>query len=294
MHRVHQPGATRAQERPGPAPAVDPRRAWLSSLGNQGVQRVLARFSTTTPVPDAVLAAAPNATYPQGLAKLLPTPQDITFNPAQPDDAVTHAALIPHDPANYWRWIEFGPTAVRQTEANTEAVITHELVHVRQFLGWWQEWNALPAATRDPWETYVDKLSAGGRAQGPQELEAHATVLAVIPQLSGIERRQALQGLFSAFASAETFVPPPGVTPEATAAATAPDILAAFATTPDPAFGDTLWRALMGAAPGREVVLRVLHELEPIARAGYANPNLQEFYDGFLKRNGLTFAEVFP
>jgi hypothetical protein len=255
---------------------------------------VLARLSTNTPVADAVLAAAPNAIYPQGLARLAPKPEDITFNAAQGDDAVTHASLVPADPGNYWRWIEFGPTAVRQTEANTEAVITHELVHVRQFLGWWQTWNALPAASREPWEAYVEKLSAGGRAEGPQELEAHATVLGYIPRLSGIERRQALQGLFSAFASAETFVPPPGVAPEATAAATAPEILAAFAATPDPAFGDTLWRALMGAEPGRAVVLRVLRELEPIARAGYADPARQTFYDGFLKRNELTFTDVFP
>ena len=119
----------------------------------------------------------------------------------------------------------------------------------------------MPSASREPWEDYVKRLSAGGRDTGPQELEAHATVLAYIPKLSGVERRQALLGLFSAFASAETFVPPPGVTPEATAAATAPDILAAFATTPDPAFGDTLWRALMTAEPGREVVLRVLRDL---------------------------------
>jgi hypothetical protein len=294
MHRVHHPGPTRRAERPGPAPAADPRRAWLLSLGNQGVQRVLARLSTGASVPDAVLAAAPKAVYPEGIVKLAPKPEDITFNPAQSDDAVTHAALVPVDPGNYWRWIEFGPTAVRDTDANTEAVITHELVHVRQFLGWWHEYNALPAASREPWEDYVKRLSAGGRDRGPQELEAHATVLAYLPKLSGVERRQALLGLFSAFASAETFVPPPGVTPEATAAATAPDILAAFATTPDPAFGDTLWRALMTAEPGRAVVLRVLRDLEPIARAGYVDPARQEFYDGFLKRQGLTFAEVFP
>jgi hypothetical protein len=294
MHRVHHPGPTRPPVRPGPAPAADPRQAWLLSLGNQGVQRVLARLSTPVSVPDAVLAAAPNAVYPEGLAKLAPKPEDITFNPAQKDDAVTHAALIPADPGNYWHWIEFGPTAVRETDANTEAVITHELVHVRQFLGWWQQWNALPTASREPWEDYVNRLSAGGRADGPQELEAHATALAYIPRLSGVERRQALLGLFSAFACAETFVPPPGVTPEATTAATAPDILAAYATTPDPAFGATLWRALMTVAPGREVVVRVLRELEPIARSGYQDPELQVFYDGFLKRQGLTFAEVFP
>ena len=49
----------------------------------------------------------------------------------------------------------------------------------------------------------------------------------------------------------------------------------------------------MTAEPGREVVLRVLRDLEPIARAGYADPVRQEFYDGFLKRQGLTFTEVF-
>jgi hypothetical protein len=49
MHRVHHPGPTRPPVRPGPAPAADPRRAWLLSLGNQGVQRVLARAGCPDP-----------------------------------------------------------------------------------------------------------------------------------------------------------------------------------------------------------------------------------------------------
>ena len=38
--------------------------------------------------------------------------------------------------------------------------------------------------------------------------------------------------------------------------------------------------------------LRVLREFQPIASAGYANPAKQTFYDSFLKRAGLTWAEV--
>ena len=36
----------------------------------------------------------------------------------------------------------------------------------------------------------------------------------------------------------------------------------------------------------------MLRELQPIAVAGYANPAKQPFYDSFLKRVGLTWAEV--
>ena len=90
------------------------------------------------------------------------------------------------------------------------------------------------------------------------------------------------------------YKPPPGVTPEATTAATAPVILAAFTAQTDlqSEYGEMLWYSLKGINPDKDGWLRVLRELQPIAVAGYANPAKQPFYDSFLKRVGLTWAEV--
>ena len=120
------------------------------------------------------------------------------------------------------------------------------------------------------------------------------TGLDFLPKLSRVERRAALQQLFVAFLKTAQYVPPPGVTPEATTAATAPVILDAFTaqTTIQPEYGELLWYALLGASLDRDGWLRFLRELLPIAAAGYADAAKQWFYDSSLERAGLTWAEV--
>ena len=180
---------------------------------------------------DAIVAAAPSAEYPAGLPVIVPQPADIDIDLSYADDAVTRWSEVPADPANYWHWMHWGPTSVRDTEANTQAVITHELVHVKQIHGWWQDWNALDPATRDPWEIYMAPMNELARLHGPQELEAYATGLDFLPKLSRAERAAGATTAVRRFLKTAQYVPPTGVTPETTTAATAPVILDAFTGT---------------------------------------------------------------
>ena len=147
-------------------------------------------------------------------------------------------------------------------------MITHELVHAKQIHGWWQDWKGWtrPRATRgsSTWRRWT----SSARWQGPQELEAYITGLDFLPKLTRAERAAALQQLFVAFLKTAKYVPPPGVTPEATTAATAPMILDAFTaaqTELQAEYGEMLWYALMGENLDRDGWLRVLRELLPIA-----------------------------
>jgi hypothetical protein len=293
-----EPGAAPYPERTAPQPATLSPAGVLAlqrSLGNRGVCRLIARTATQEQTMcDAIVAAAPKATFPPGLPVLLPQPADIDIDLDYPAEAYTRSADVPANPANYWRWMHWGKNSVRETEANTLGVITHELVHVKQIHGWWQDWSGLDPATRDPWETYMAPMDEPGRWAGPQELEAYMTGLDFMPRLTHAERKPALQGLFDSYIKTGEYKPPPGVTPEATTAATAPVILAAFTAQTDlqSEYGEMLWYSLKGINPDKDGWLRVLRERQPIAAAGYANPAKQPFYDSFLKRVGLTWAEV--
>ena len=119
----------------------------------------------------------------------MPQPTDIDIDLATPTTAVTRWSEVPADPANYWHWMHWGPTSVRDTEANTQAVITHELVHAKQIHGWWQDWqraSTRPRAIRgsSTWRRWTNSA----RWHGPQELEAYATGLDFLPKLSRAER----------------------------------------------------------------------------------------------------------
>ena len=318
-----EPGAVPHREPAAPLPApLSPAGvlALQRSLGNQGVQRLIARAAPsaapTTGWPpaeavktaraagnvadeengmrDAIVVAAPSATFPQGLPVQLPQTTDVHIDLAYDAEAYTRAAEAPAHPDNYWHWMHWGKNSVRDTEANTLAAITHELVHAKQIHGWWQDWNGLDPATRDPWEVYMGPMDEPARWAGPQELEAYMTGLDFLPKLTPVERRAALQQLFVAFVKTAKYVPPPGVTPEATTAATAPVILDAFnaQTTIQPEYGEWFWHALLGASLDRDGWLRFLRELLPIAAAGYADAGKQWFYDSSLERAGLTWAEV--
>ncbi len=300
-----EPGAAPHPERTPPQAATLSPAGVLAlqrSLGNQGVGRLIARAAPAAATDaaheqalrDAIVAAAPSASYPAGLPVIVPQPADIDIDLSYADDAVTRWSEVPANPANYWHWMHWGPTSVRDTEANTQAVITHELVHAKQIHGWWQDWQALDPATRDPWEIYMAPMNELKRLHGPQELEAYATGLDFLPKLSRAERAAALQQLYVAFLKTAQYVPPTGVTPETTTAATAPVILDSFTaqTQLQAEYGDLLWYMLIGENPNRDGWLRVLRELLPIAQTGYANAAKQTFYDSFLKRAGLTWAEV--
>ncbi|HEX6022741.1 MAG TPA: hypothetical protein VFZ00_12145 [Solirubrobacter sp.] len=314
------------QARTEQPPALTPSGllALQRSLGNQGVGRLIARAAPaaeattaaawppaeavkaaraagdvaaeTAALRAAILAAAPNATFAQGLPEQQPKPAEVDIDLAYDAEAYTRVTEVPANPDNYWRWMHWGRNSVRESEAHTLAVITHELVHVQQFLGWWKAYDALDPATRPPWLTYIAPLSEEARGLGPQELEAHMTSLDFLPRLKPAERRTALQQLFVAFIKTGQYVPPAGVTPETTTAATAPVILDAFKAQPEiqPEYGEWFWHALRSENPDRDGWLRYLRELLPIAEAGYADAAKQPFYDSFLKRVGLTWAVVVP
>ena len=117
-----------------------------------------------------------------------------------------------------------------------------------------------------------------------------------LPRLARSERQEALRGIFVSYALTSEYVPPAGVTPETTTTASAPAILAAFAkasTGLQDEYGHALWWSLLKVEQPKDVWVRVLRELEPIARKGYADPTFTSFYDSFLKELGLTFAGVF-
>ena len=189
-----EPGAAPHPERTAPRPATLSPAGVLAlqrSLGNQGVGRLIARTPTQEQAMcDTIVAAAAKATFPAGLPVLLPQPADIDIDLDYPAEAYTRSADVPANPANYWRWMHWGKNSVRETEANTLGVITHELVHVKQIHGWWQDWNALDPATRDPWETYMQPMDEPGRWAGPQELEAYMTGLDFMPRLTHAEKRR--------------------------------------------------------------------------------------------------------
>ena len=169
-----EPGAAPHPERTAPRPATLSPAGVLAlqrSLGNQGVGRLIAR----TPHGDTKhddparhdRRRGAEGEFPPGLPVLLPQPADIDIDLAYPAEAYTRSADVPANPANYWRWMHWGKNSVRETEANTLGVITHELVHVKQIHGWWQDWNALDPATRDPWETYMQPMDEPGALARP-------------------------------------------------------------------------------------------------------------------------------
>ena len=122
------------------------------------------------------------------------------------------------------------------------------------------------------------------------------TGLDFMPSLTHAERKPALQGLFDAYIKTGEYMPPPGVTPEATTAATAPVILAAFTaqTHLQSEYGEMLWYSLKGIIPIRTAGCGCCASSSRSPSPATRTLAKQPFYDSFLKRVGLTWAEVAP
>jgi len=252
---------------------------------------------------EAILAAVPGAVYPAGLPPLKPAPDDIRIDltlktgskTGTETEAETRNAEVPLNEANWWRWIYFGPGTLGSTRAHTEAVITHELVHVRQLRDQRLAWNALPAAGRPTWDDYIRPFNLDVRVHGPQELEAYRTGLGFLSRLDKKERREALRGVFVSYVNATAYAPAAGVALEISTATVGPELLDAYAkASPDlqNELGAELWWSLLYVDPAKEVWQRVLVELAPIARKGYEDATFRPHYDTFLRLKGLTFADV--
>ncbi|MFQ5524996.1 MAG: DUF4157 domain-containing protein [Thermoanaerobaculia bacterium] len=244
----------------------------------------------------AILKVATKTTPPKDVPPLAPKADDIQVNLSLSELGVTKQQEVPKNPDNYWRWIEWGPDSLIETEAHTEGLIFHELVHVRQFRQLWDAYEAIPEATRPSWEVFMQPYSRRERVLGPEELEAEITILDRLDRLTPREQRQGLEGVFIAYINTGTFTPAKGVTPPAiTSAQARTRILAAFSSAADPVkslMGQMLWRSLIRLHKPAAVWVTILRELEPVGRRGYADPTFQPHYDSFLSSIGLSITDV--
>jgi hypothetical protein len=241
---------------------------------------------------EAIAAAAAGATFPAGVAKTAPTPDEIRLDPKLGGDALAQARPkdIPADPANYWRWMFFAPSLLDGSEVQAIAITTHELVHVAQYKKIWDAFASDKSPDKPAWEDYLKPYQQRDRVHGPEELEAHVTSLAFLTRLAPDEQTTALRGLYHAYIATGAYVPPKGDTLAITTADVGPKILDFFKTA-DAALQDRmskdLWWSLLDAGPDKSVWLAVLRDLKPVARKAYADPTLRPLYDDALANEGI-------
>jgi hypothetical protein len=241
---------------------------------------------------EAIAAAAAGATFPAGVAKTAPTPDEIRLDPKLGGDALAQARPkdIPADPANYWRWMFFAPSLLDGSEVQAIAITTHELVHVAQYKKIWDAFASDKSPDKPAWEDYLKPYQQRDRVHGPEELEAHATSLAFLTRLAPDEQTTALRGLYHAYIATAAYVPPKGETLAITTAEVGPKILEFFKIA-DAALQDRmskdLWWSLLDAGPDKSVWLAVLRDLKPVARKAYADPTLRPLYDDALANEGI-------
>jgi len=254
---------------------------------------------------DAIVTAAANAIFPAGITKLEPKPEDIrldfnlsagirsrselsAFAETRPDE-------IPKNETNYWHWIYFGPETLMESQAHTESVISHELIHVRQYQKLWNDYKANKSPDKGTWKDFRKPFDLSARAEGPDELEAEITSLAFLGRLNPKEQELALRGLLVAYINTSVYIPPKGEIPAITTIVALPQILDAFKRA-DPSLqgrmGEAVWWALMKVNPSKDRWQSVLRELKPLAIKGYSDPTFKQIYDRFLGLTGLTFREI--
>jgi hypothetical protein len=241
---------------------------------------------------EAIAEAAAQATYPTGVVKTAPTPDQIQLDPKITDHAYAQVRpkTIPANPNDYWRWIFFAPGLIDGSEIRARMFITHELVHIAQFNKVWSAYQADTSPTKPAWDDYLQPFQKRDRVEGPEELEAHITSLDFLTRLATAEQTTALRGLFSAYVSTGSYKPPTGETVAITTAAVRPRILASFNAAPDPLkerMGQELWWSLLNNGPDKSVWISTLRELKPLALKAYANPTFRQLYDEALASEGI-------
>jgi hypothetical protein len=244
---------------------------------------------------EAIAAVAATATFPAGVAKANPTPDEIRLDHKLGGDALAQVRPknIPSDPANHWRWMAFAPSLIEGSEVQAQAIITHELVHIAQFKKVWGAYEKDTSPGRPSWEKYLEPFQKRARVEGPEELEAHVTSLDFLKRLAPDEQGTALRGLFSSYVSTSAYVPPAGETMAITTEEVGPRILDSYKGA-DPALqermGRVLWWALLNVGPAKATWVTVLRELKPIAVKGYADPTFRQLYDDALAAEGIKLA----
>lgn len=244
---------------------------------------------------EAILHAAGTAIIPEGLPALKPISDDIQLDLSMADSAETRCGAVAGNERNYWRWIYFGKGSIEETRAFTEMVVSHELVHVRQFKNLLAQYQKQSSSSQSKWEDYCKVHSPEARVLGPEEMEAEITSLGFMKKLKPAEQRLSLRGIFVAYARSTAYVPPVGEKIGLTAEGAKPRILEFFKnaeTDLKQEMGNALWWGLIKAEPAKDVWKKVIQDLKPIAVQGYSDKDFRPHYDSFLKDKGLSFAEV--
>lgn len=227
---------------------------------------------------EAILQAARKAKVPSRLRKIKPKAQDIRVDFSLAHDALVHPREIPKNKANYWRWIYFGPDCLAKSRAYTEAVITHELVHVRQFQKVWEAYEK--SGKTVSWKAFRRPYIRRARVLGPVELEAEVTILDFLKGLTPSEQELGLQGLFVAYVRTVDYKPKKDdPLPPVTAAEVLPQILAAQKKA-DPntqkSMGESVWRALIEVDPPEKTWVSAVRDLKPLALKGYKEMSVEQ------------------
>ena len=211
------------------------------------------------------------------------------------DFAQTQSKEVPANEITYWRWIYFGPNSVMDTQAHTESVITHELVHVRQYEKLWKFYKSDKSVSKPSWEEYIKPYNRKERVLGPEELEAEVTSLDFLKRLSKDEQVLTLRSLLIAYIRTSAYTPAKGETTAITTAVTRPRILGFYKNADaklQERMGAALWWSLIKVDPAKETWQAVLRELKLIAVKGYSDVTYRPLYDEFLEIKGLKFSEI--
>lgn len=281
-----QPKEAETKERDTWAATLREAKAALKAGNTADAERLYAK---------AIVIAASAVRIPSGLTALQPKAGDIRLDLKMEDFAETKSREVPVNPTNYWRWICFGRYVLQETQAHTESVIKHELVHVRQYTELWTAYQSDPSPSKGSWDNYIRPYSRAARVLGPEELEAEMAGLEYVTRLGRGEHEKHLRSLFVAYVRTSTYIPAKGEKLAATTAAARPQILRLYSKADEALkrqMGQQLWWSLIKVGPSKRQWVRVLRDLRPIAIKGYSDPDFKPHYDGFLELEGLKFGEI--
>jgi hypothetical protein len=294
-HVVQQEGASSKLQKKGDEGRI------ATSTWTEAVRKATAALSSAdqdaaqTLYQEAILMAAPGVTIPVGLPKVEPGRNDIRLDFKLSDFAETRGKEIPADESNYWHWIYFGPSSLMETQAHTQSVINHELVHARQYWRLWNTYKMGKSHDKSTWENFQKPFSQKVRVEGPEELEAEITSLPFLPHLDRKEKQLDLRGLFVAYINTTDYIPAKGEALAVTPPVAEAQILEAFKEADASLQGsiaDALWWSLIKVDPSPESWKRVIGAVKSIAVRGYSDVALRPSYDAFLKLKGLSFSEI--
>jgi hypothetical protein len=247
------------------------------------------RARTIRALQNAVVAAAKAVTPPPGVTMAVPDPADIRIDLTLDAFAMTQPPKDPDAKPGPWSWVSFSPTAVLQTRAHTEAIITHELTHVGQWLGLWAQ-HKRGALGKGTWEQIAKSLAG----DVTREVEAWIISIGFLDRLEDGERRSHMRQLLGAYADAVDFLAGGGTARGLAPSQAKPRILAAFDAGSGglkDIMGTELWGALIERDASAARAGEVLRDLAPLALHGYRRApsrELRKLFDEFLAARRLA------